>query len=100
MPARKTPLEKTIVAKVMAASRALGWWVMKTHGGSFGTVVGLPDILAIKNGRAVWMEVKRPGEDPTRVQLHRQRELSAYGCAVTTVFSAGDAKEFLEANDV
>jgi Holliday junction resolvase len=96
---RRAPLERTIVAKVMASARALGWWVMKTHGGSFGTVVGLPDVMAIKNGRVVWMEVKRPGEEPTRVQLHRQRELAGFGCKVTTVFSAGDAKEFLEACD-
>ena len=81
----------------MATARALGWWVTKTHGGSYGTVVGLPDVLCIKGGRAVWLEVKRPGEEPTRIQLHRHRELIGYGCAVTTVFSAGDAKEFLEA---
>lgn len=93
---RRQPLERTIVAKVMAQARSLGWWVMKTHGGSYGTVVGLPDVLAIKDGRAAWMEVKRPGFESTRVQLHRQRELSGYGCPVTTVTSAADARHFLE----
>jgi len=92
---RRQPLERTIVAKVMAVARGLGWWVMKTHGGSYGTVVGLPDVLCIKDGRAAWMEVKRPGCDPTRVQLHRQRELSSFGCPVATVTSAADAGEFL-----
>jgi Holliday junction resolvase len=93
---RRQPLERTIVAKVMAQARSLGWWVMKTHGGSYGTVVGLPDVLAIKDGRAAWMEVKRPGLEPTRVQLHRQRELSSFGCPVATVTSAADARHFLE----
>lgn len=80
----------------MAQARSLGWWAMKTHGGSYGTVVGLPDVMVIKGGRVAWLEVKRPGEEPTRVQLHRQRELASYGCHVTTVTSAADAREFLE----
>lgn len=90
------PLEKTIVAKVIAAARQRGWWVMKTHVSAF-SVAGLPDILAIKDGRAAWMEAKRPGESPTRIQEHRMRELAAVGCPVTVVTSAGDAIEFLEA---
>jgi hypothetical protein len=43
------------------------------------------------------MEAKRPGEDPTRIQLHRMRELAAAGCPVAVVRSVGDAKAFLEA---
>ncbi len=97
MPGRKAPLERTIVAKVMATARAAGWWAMKTHGGGYGSVVGLPDVLCIKDGKAAWMEVKRPGEEPTRIQTHRHRELIGFGCPVAVVCSAGDAKEFLEA---
>ena len=93
---RKAPLERTIVAKVMATAKAMGWWAMKTHGSAY-SVAGLPDVLAIKDGRAVWMEVKRPGEEPTRIQTHRHRELAGHGCPVTVVCSVGDAKEFLEA---
>jgi len=69
---------------------------MKNHGNAY-SVKGLPDVLVIKDGRAAWMEVKRPGEDPTRIQEHRMRELSRSGCPVTVVRSAGDAREFLEA---
>jgi Holliday junction resolvase len=91
-------LERTIVANVMAEARRLGWWTMKNHGNSF-SLKGLPDVLVIKEGRAAWMEVKRPSEDPTRVQLHRMRELAAAGCPVAVVRSVGDAKAFLEAVD-
>jgi Holliday junction resolvase len=91
-------LERTIVAKVLDEARRLGWWTMKNHGNAF-SVKGLPDVLVIKDGRAAWMEVKRPGEDPTRVQEHRMRELSKAGCPVTVVRSVGDAREFLEAID-
>ncbi len=90
------PLEKVIVAKVLTAARQRGWWAMKTHGSAFG-LAGLPDVLVIKDGHAAWMEAKRPGEAPTRIQEHRMRELSAAGCPVTVVTSAGDAIEFLEA---
>jgi hypothetical protein len=43
------------------------------------------------------MEVKRPGEEPTKIQEHRMRELIETGCPVAVVRSAGDAREFLTA---
>jgi Holliday junction resolvase len=92
---RRAPLEKTIVANVMAQGRALGWWVTKIHGSAYSTA-GIPDVLAIKDGRAAWLECKRPGEEPTKIQLHRMRELSAAGCPVAVVTSAADARAFLE----
>jgi hypothetical protein len=92
---KKPPLEKTIVANVMAVARSMGYWVMKNHGSQF-SVAGLPDVLLIKEGRAVWLEAKRPGEEPTRIQEHRMRELIGVGCPVAVVRSAGDAKAFLE----
>jgi Holliday junction resolvase len=92
------PLERTIVAKVMDEARRLGWWAMKNHGNAY-SLKGLPDVLVIKAGRAAWMEVKRPGEDATRIQQHRIRELIRVGCPATVVCSVGDAREFLEAID-
>ena len=92
---RRAPLEKTIVANVMAQGRALGWWVTKFHGNAY-SMSGVPDVLAIKDGRAAWLECKRPGEDPTKIQLHRMRELSAAGCPVAVVTSAAEARAFLE----
>ena len=92
---KKPPLEKTIVNNVMAVARSMGYWTMKNHGSQF-SVAGLPDVLCIKAGRAVWLEAKRPGEEPTRIQEHRMRELIKVGCPVAVVRSAGDAKAFLE----
>lgn len=88
-------LERVIVGKVMSEARRLGWWATKMHGNQF-MLAGLPDVLALKNGRAAWMEVKRPGESPTKVQEHRMRELARAGCAVSVVRSADDARRFLE----
>jgi len=92
---RKAPLEKTIVANVMAQGRASGFWVTKFHGNAF-TMSGVPDVLLIRNGRAVWLECKRPGEEPTKIQNHRMRELATAGCPVAVVTSAAEAKAFLE----
>ena len=91
----RRPLERAIVAKVMATARAMGWWTTKIHGNQF-MAAGLPDVLCIRAGRAVWLEAKRPGEEPTKIQVHRMRELSAAGCPVAVVTSATEARAFLE----
>lgn len=83
------------MASVMAQGRALGFWVTKFHGNAY-SMAGVPDVLAIRDGRAAWMECKRPGEEPTKIQLHRMRELAAAGCPVAVVHSAADARHFLE----
>lgn len=88
-------LEKTVVAKVMATARSMDWWCCKLHGNAY-SLAGLPDILAIKDGRAAWLECKTPGNRPTRIQEHRMRELAAAGCPVAVVTSAGEARAFLE----
>ena len=95
MAPRSVPLEKTIVAKVIATARSLGWWAAKMHGNAF-MVRGLPDVLVVKHGRAAWMECKRPGEDPTKIQEHRLRELARAGCPVAVIRSADEARRFLE----
>jgi len=92
---RKAPLEKTIVAKVMAQGRASGFWMTKFHGNAF-TMSGVPDVLAIKDGRACWLECKRPGQKPTPIQELRMKELIAAGCPVAVVTSAEEARVFLE----
>lgn len=90
------PLEKAIVAKVMETARRLGWLPVKMHGNVY-MLKGLPDVLVLRAGRAAWMEVKRPGHEPTRIQAHRMRELIDAGCACAVVHSSSDAQEFLEA---
>lgn len=92
----RQPLESTIVKKVMAQAKALGWLPLKQHGSAF-SLAGIPDVLAIRDGRAAWLEVKRPGQHPTEIQIVRHRQLRDCGCPVAVVRSAAEAKEFLEA---
>lgn len=95
-PSRKPPLEKTIVARIREVAESLGFVVIKMHGGPF-MPTGIPDLLLIKHGRCCWIEVKRPGEEPTRIQQHRMRELARAGCSVAVARSANDARQFLGA---
>ena len=48
---------------------------------------GCPDILAIKYGQALWVEVKLPGKKSTPIQKARQDELRAAGCQVYEIHS-------------
>ncbi len=95
---RKGPLEKVIVARVLDEARRLGWLAYKIHGGPF-MPRGIPDVMAIKNGCVAWIEVKRPGEDPTKVQEARMGQLVESGCIVGVARSAGDARYILERAD-
>lgn len=48
---------------------------------------GTPDRFFIYRGRIVFVEVKREGEEPSEVQLDRQKELKAAGAVVLNVDS-------------
>jgi hypothetical protein len=88
-------LERTIVAKIIATAKALGWFPIKIHGNAY-QMAGLPDVLCLKGGRAVWMEAKVPGNEPSPIQVRRMKELAAAGCLCAVVFSEQDARKFLE----
>lgn len=90
------PRESSIVASIVGVAKSLGWYTLKIHGGPY-QVAGIPDLLCLKTGRAVWMEVKQPGNSPTVIQRLRMKELERDGgtpCAVVT--SKEQAREFLE----
>lgn len=80
----------------MAEAKRLGFFAIKIHGNQY-QMAGIPDVLCLKAGRAYWIEFKRPGEEPTKLQNHRMRQLQEAGCPTTVARSAGDVREFLEA---
>jgi len=87
--------ERQIVGKVMDYSRSKGWWTTKIHGSAF-QAAGIPDILCIRKGAVVWIECKRPGQHPTKIQLHRMRELEAAGCRCVVATCVGEIKEYID----
>lgn len=51
--------EKKVENKIRRYLESKNAFVMKTHGGSPGTPVGIPDLFTIYRGIAIFIEVKR-----------------------------------------
>lgn len=89
------PLETAITKSIVKMARDNGWWTMKIHGGAFQRA-GIPDLLCIKGGRAVFLEVKQPGKKATPLQQHVMAEIREQGGAVAEVVtSKEEAKKAL-----
>lgn len=89
------PLESTITKSIQKYATANGWWVLKIAGGGFQRP-GIPDLLCVKGGKAIFLEVKRPGGRPTPLQLHVIDEIRTVGGAVAeVVYSKAEAVEVL-----
>lgn len=92
----KAPLESTIVASIMRwLKKQPGVKAEKTHGGMYGRA-GKPDISGCVNGRRFEIEVKRPGNKPTKLQLKELREWSEAGAITGVAYSLEDVKELLK----
>jgi hypothetical protein len=93
------PLESAITRSIQRYAHGHGWWTLKIHGGPFQTA-GIPDLLCVKYGRAVFLEVKQPGKSATKLQDHRIGEIRSVGGAVAEVVkSLDEAREVLDGVD-
>lgn len=82
-------IERTICKEAEDA----GWLVYKL---TFIGVNGAPDRLFGRDGRAILIEFKRPGEEPTRQQYRRHQELRDYfGFEVAWADSLSGARDIL-----
>lgn len=73
--------EQQIQTKIMLSLRKEGWYCNKIINTS---LKGVPDIIAHKNGKTVYIEVKKPGLKPTNLQVYRMQELEKYGIKTLT----------------
>jgi hypothetical protein len=90
------PLETAITKSIVALAKAKGWWTFKIAGGPM-QMAGVPDLLCVRDGRAVFLEVKRPGNKPTPLQRQRIHEIKTIGGAVAeVVFSKEEAERWLD----
>jgi len=64
---------------------------IKIHGNAY-TEAGTPDIAGCIQGRSFWIELKRPGEEPTVIQRKRIREWSDAGAITGVAESMDDIK--------
>lgn len=89
-------LESAIQKKIVAKLTADGWLVTKLIQTSTN---GIPDLLCLKDGRAVFIEVKQPGKKPTDLQRYRIGQLQKQGfTAFYTGTHEGIERRILEPN--
>lgn len=73
---KERPLESVIQARIIKRMEAQGYYVIKLQ---LTNKNGIPDLLCLKNGKASFIEVKRPGEKPRVLQEYRHNELRELG---------------------
>jgi len=87
--------EADIVRKIIQWLKNNEFWAVKMHGGPF-MMMGIPDVLAIKDGKAYWFEVKTQRGVPTKVQLYVIKQLRKHGCVAEVVRSVSDVVKVME----
>lgn len=70
------PLESAIQRKIIKRYEADGYLVVKI---SLCNKSGFPDLMLLKDGKATFVEVKRPGQTPRPLQEYRLKELRDAG---------------------
>lgn len=86
------PLESDIQGKIVKFAHRRGWFCQKVESKS---ARALMDLVAIRSGRTIWMEVKRSGESARRQQALRADEMRGYGAEVFLVDGLAQAQEIL-----
>lgn len=86
--------EASIVLAIKRWLKQNGWVNWKNHGTGYSTA-GLPDLMALKNGRFVAIEVKRPGKQPSEIQRQWLKRLSSAGVTAFVACSVDDVASVL-----
>lgn len=89
---RNTPrLESANQADIIKFLEDCGWYVIKLIQTNKN---GITDLLAIRSGRYIWIEVKRQGMVAKALQVFRHIELRAQGAEVRTdIYSIEQIKD-------
>lgn len=83
-------LESKIQKKIRQYLKNNGWIVIRPI---ILSESGWPDLQAIKSGRVIFFEVKRPGETSEPLQVYRRNELIKQGVEAYEVDTLLDVKE-------
>ena len=90
----ETP-ERLIVKHIREHLKKRGWLTWKNFGGGY-SVAGLPDVMAVRNGEFIAIEVKRPGGEPTARQALWIKQLSKQGVKAFFATSVAEVRAYLE----
>lgn len=86
------PLESKVQNDSYHYALSRGWFAEKIK---TARRKGFPDYIFIRNGRVVFIEFKKDGEEPTIQQLRRHREMREHGAEVFVVDNYDDSKRIL-----
>ena len=92
-------LENTLQRKIQKylkdnLPKAVVW---KNHGNQY-SVIGLPDLMCVYKGKIICIEVKIPGNVPTKLQEVTLRKLKDAGAICCIAYSIEDVKKMLISN--
>lgn len=85
-------MEKHIQSAIRDKMRSKGWLVIKLV---VTSMFGIPDLLCIRAGQFVFIEVKQPGKKPTPLQKTIHERLVSHGAKVLTAVSVADIEHLL-----
>ena len=94
--ANKIPREKELENEIKKFIREQGGLPYKIHGGDLYQETGIPDILACWRGLFFGIEVKRPGEKPSAIQLAQGLRIKKAGGHFLVAYSLQDVKDYIK----
>ncbi len=95
----RAPKESEIQAAVRDWLRWHKWLVIRNHQ-TLGSHKGLSDLVAVKGGRVLWIEVKRPGGELRPDQERFRDEILAHGGEYLVARSVEDVETYLKLTEV
>ena len=69
-------MESKVQAKIIKDLESRGWLVVKAINLSKN---GFPDVMAFRNGKTIFVEVKAEGKKPSELQKYRIKQLTDAG---------------------
>lgn len=89
--------EGKIQKKITDHLKKDGWFVTKLMQTSTN---GIPDVLAVKGTKTLWVEVKTATGRLSKLQEYRIDELRRFGQKVCVAYSYNDFKHYYETNSI
>ncbi len=82
---KKITPEKIIQSQVLGWLQYHGWLILRMPPSIYTNAKGLPDAVAIKNGKHVWIEFKSPKGKLSFNQEKLHRIMKEYGAKVVVI---------------
>lgn len=90
--------ESRLQRRIQDELKSAGAFVFKVHGSEF-MMAGLPDIVGCYRSIFFGIEVKMPGNKPSKIQARRLREIGQAGGMTCVAYDVPDAMGVIRAID-